>query len=158
MLQSRAHWRTLTSYRAWLKERLCHLWAAHTQIHLWPLTLLTHNTSTYTAGKISIEHVTIFLSKYISKGAVDITFSPDFGNIPTHTYKEMYVWITWVVTDIWWRFHVNSSFRNLYLMRKTVTCSILIFHRCIYGLDQQNWLLFSTDKWMLLKFYTTLWK
>ncbi len=28
-------------------------------------------------GKISIEHVTIFLSKYISKGAVNLTFSPD---------------------------------------------------------------------------------
>ncbi len=53
---------------------------------LW--TLLTHNTSTYTAGKISIEHVTIFLSKYISKGAVDMKFPPDVGNIQTHTYKE----------------------------------------------------------------------
>ncbi len=29
------------------------------------------------AGKINIEHVTIFLSKYISKGAVDLKFSPD---------------------------------------------------------------------------------
>ncbi len=43
----------------------------------------------YTAGKISIEHVTIFLRKYISKGAVDIKFSPDVGNNPSliHTYK-----------------------------------------------------------------------
>ncbi len=31
----------------------------------------------YTAGKISIEHVTIFPGKYISKGAVDMKFSPD---------------------------------------------------------------------------------
>ncbi len=84
MLQSRAHWRTLTSYRAWLKERLCHLWAAHTQIHLWPLTLLTHNTSTYTEGKISIEHVTVFHIKYISKAAVDMKSSPDVGNNPSN--------------------------------------------------------------------------
>ena len=27
-------------------------------------------------GKISIAHVTIFLSKYISKGAIDMNFSP----------------------------------------------------------------------------------
>ncbi len=39
----------------------------------------------YTAGKISIEHVTIFLSKYISKGAVDLKFSPDVGNNPSKT-------------------------------------------------------------------------
>ncbi len=37
---------------------------------------------------ISIEHVTIFLNKYISKGAVDMKFSPDVGNTQTHTYKE----------------------------------------------------------------------
>jgi len=36
----------------------------------------------YTVGKISIEHVTIFLSKYISKGAVDLTFSPDVNPQP----------------------------------------------------------------------------
>ncbi len=30
----------------------------------------------YTADKISIEHVTIFPGKYISKGAVDMKFSP----------------------------------------------------------------------------------
>ncbi len=42
-----------------------------------------------TAGKISTEHVTIFLSKYISKGAVDMTFSPDVGLITQeiHPYK-----------------------------------------------------------------------
>jgi len=33
-----------------------------------------------TAGKISTEHVTIFLSKYISKDAVDMKFSPDVDN------------------------------------------------------------------------------
>ncbi len=29
---------------------------------------------------ISIEHITIFLRKYISKGVVDMKFSPDVGN------------------------------------------------------------------------------
>ncbi len=41
-----------------------------------------------TAGKISIEHVTIFLSKYISKGAVDMKFSPDVGNNPSNSYIQ----------------------------------------------------------------------
>ncbi len=41
-----------------------------------------------TAGKMSIEHVTIFLSKYISKGAVDMKFSPDVGNNPSNPYKQ----------------------------------------------------------------------
>lgn len=31
-------------------------------------------------GKISIEHVTYFSSKYISKDAVDMEFSPDVDN------------------------------------------------------------------------------
>ena len=35
-----------------------------------------------TAGEISIEHVTIFLSKYISKGVIDMKFSPYVGNNP----------------------------------------------------------------------------
>ncbi len=44
--------------------------------------IYTHtHTHTHTAGKISIEHITVFLSKYISKGAVDITFS-------WHLHKE----------------------------------------------------------------------
>ena len=29
-----------------------------------------------------MEDVTIFLSTYISKGAIDMTFSPDVGNNP----------------------------------------------------------------------------
>ncbi len=41
----------------------------------------------YTAGKISIEHVTIFLSKYICKGAVDMN-SPDVGNNPSNPYIQ----------------------------------------------------------------------
>ncbi len=39
-------------------------------------------------GKICIEHVTIFLSKYISKGAVDLKFSPDDGNNPSNAYIQ----------------------------------------------------------------------
>ncbi len=42
----------------------------------------------YTAGKISIEHVTIFLIKYISKGAVDMKFSPDVRNNPSNPYIQ----------------------------------------------------------------------
>ncbi len=45
-------------------------------------------THIHTAGKISIEHVTIFLSKYISEGAVDLKFSPDLGNNQSNPYKE----------------------------------------------------------------------
>ncbi len=41
-----------------------------------------------TAGKISIEHITIFLSKYISKGAVDLKFSPDVSNNPSNPYIQ----------------------------------------------------------------------
>ncbi len=41
-----------------------------------------------TAGKISIEHVTIFLIKYISKCAVDMKFSPDVGNNPSNPYIQ----------------------------------------------------------------------
>ncbi len=42
----------------------------------------------YTLGKISIEHITIFLSRYISKGAADMTFSPDVGNNPSNPYIQ----------------------------------------------------------------------
>ncbi len=41
-----------------------------------------------TVGKISIEHVTMFLSKYISKGAVDMKFSPDVVNNPSNPYIQ----------------------------------------------------------------------
>ncbi len=39
-----------------------------------------------TAGKISIEQVTIILSKYISEDAVDLKFSPDVNNNPSNPY------------------------------------------------------------------------
>ncbi len=82
-------------------------------------------------GEISIEHVTVFLSKYISKGAVDLKCSPDVDNNPSYPHIQisseiklciiffpvsyhfitsflnvfvlfsLYVWIAWVVTDIW---------------------------------------------------------
>ncbi len=42
----------------------------------------------HTAGEISIEHVTIFLSKYISKGAVDMKSSADVGNNPSDPYIQ----------------------------------------------------------------------
>ncbi len=40
-------------------------------------------------GKISIEHITIFLSKYISKGAVGMTFSSDVSNNPSNPYIQI---------------------------------------------------------------------
>lgn len=46
----------------------------------------------YTAGKISIQHVNIFLRKRIFKGAVDLKFSPVVGNNQrnTHTHRKLY--------------------------------------------------------------------
>ncbi len=40
-------------------------------------------------GKISIEYVTIFRSKYISKGAVDMKCSPDVSNNPSNPYIQI---------------------------------------------------------------------
>ncbi len=40
------------------------------------------------SGKISIEHIIIFLSKYISKGAVDLKILPDAGNNPSNPYVQ----------------------------------------------------------------------
>lgn len=27
---------------------------------------------------------------------------------------SLYVWVSWVVTNIWWRFHVNNTFRKMF--------------------------------------------
>lgn len=43
----------------------------------------------YTPGKIRVEHFTIFPSKSISKGAVDIKFSSDVGNKPSNPDMQM---------------------------------------------------------------------
>ncbi len=40
----------------------------------------------HTAGKISIERGTIFLSNYISKGAVDMKYSTDVYNNSSNPY------------------------------------------------------------------------
>ncbi len=37
----------------------------------------------------------------------------------------LYVWIVWVITDIWWKCHINSIFRNTFT-ETHVTCSLLI--------------------------------
>ncbi len=50
--------------------------------------ILTTTVYIYTVGKKSIEHITIFLSKYISKDAVDLKFSPDVGNNPSNVYIQ----------------------------------------------------------------------
>ncbi len=47
----------------------------------------SHNNNN-TVSKISIEHVTIIPSKYISKGAVNMKFSPDVGNNPSSPYSK----------------------------------------------------------------------
>lgn len=41
-----------------------------------------------TAGKISFEHVTSFLSRCISKCAIEMNFSPDVGNNPSNPNKQ----------------------------------------------------------------------
>ncbi len=50
--------------------------------------LFISNYKAHSAGKISIERVIIFLSKYISKDAVDMTFSPDVDN-PSNPYIQI---------------------------------------------------------------------
>ncbi len=40
-------------------------------------------------GKINIEYVTIFPSKYISKGAVDMKCSPDVSDNPSNPYIQI---------------------------------------------------------------------
>lgn len=42
----------------------------------------------YTVGEISIEHVTLFLGKHISKGAVDLKLSPDVGYNQINSYMQ----------------------------------------------------------------------
>lgn len=41
-----------------------------------------------TLGKTRIEHVTDFLSKYISKSAIDIKFLPDVGKNPSNPHMQ----------------------------------------------------------------------
>ncbi len=56
-------------------------------IYIYTVYIYIH-TYIHTAGKISIEDVNIFLSKYISKGVVDMTFSPDVGSNPSIPYIQ----------------------------------------------------------------------
>ena len=42
----------------------------------------------HTVGKISVGHINISLSKYISKGAIDMKFSSDIGNNPSNPYIQ----------------------------------------------------------------------
>uniref|UniRef100_A0A7N9AUJ2 Homologous-pairing protein 2 homolog n=1 Tax=Mastacembelus armatus TaxID=205130 RepID=A0A7N9AUJ2_9TELE len=43
---------------------------------------------TFNVSKISIEHVTVFLSKYVSKGAIDMKSSLDVGNNPCNPHMQ----------------------------------------------------------------------
>ena len=51
-----------------------------------------------------------------------------------YVFISLYVWITWVVTDIWWQFHVNSPFRNIFT-KKNVDVFNTYFPRCITTVD-----------------------
>lgn len=42
----------------------------------------------YTVGKISVRHVTNFVSKYICNGATKMKFSPDINNDPLKPHVE----------------------------------------------------------------------
>ncbi len=44
-----------------------------------------------TAGKMSIEHITLFLIKYISEDAVDLKFPPDVNNNPSNHFKNIFL-------------------------------------------------------------------
>ncbi len=57
----------------------------HSSVFYVVTILIKYMNVQYTAGKISIEHLTIFPCKYISKGAVDMKFSPDVVKIPNKT-------------------------------------------------------------------------
>lgn len=50
--------------------------------------LLPSSWIPHTVGKISIEHVTICLGKYITKGAIDIFHHMSLTTHTIHTYKE----------------------------------------------------------------------
>lgn len=41
-----------------------------------------------TVGEIIIERVTNLLTKYISKGTIEVKFSPDVGNNPSNSYMQ----------------------------------------------------------------------
>ncbi len=43
----------------------------------------------FTAGKKILNDLTVFPGKYISKGAVDMTFSSDVGNNPSNPYIQI---------------------------------------------------------------------
>lgn len=49
---------------------------------------MTQFTQPHTAGEIIIKHVTVYLCKYISKGAIDVNFSVVFSNNPSNPYKQ----------------------------------------------------------------------
>ncbi len=68
------HGKGFTAWEIWAVRHIAS-WVCHLPI--------------YTAGRISIEHVTIFLSNYISKGAVDMKFLPDVFNNPSNPYIQI---------------------------------------------------------------------
>lgn len=49
----------------------------------------TQANAKHTAGEISVEHANIFLSEYISRGATEMTFSPDINNNPCNSCIQL---------------------------------------------------------------------
>ncbi len=55
---------------------------------------------------------------------------------------SLYVWITWVVTNIWWKCQVNSTFRNIFTEKNGGVFNIY-FTRCKCSLCEQRSLLYT---------------
>lgn len=105
-----------------------------------------------TAVKIGFEHVTTFLSKHISKGVIDVKFSPDVSNNRSHPHmkcffmhsilppcviSEDYTYLNSLCDFFFFVAHVNwmGCYQHLvgrktpleiYLLRKPGMCSVLI--------------------------------
>ena len=60
----------------------------------------------------SIKYISVSVFNTFSLGHSILLHRTSFLNL--FVLFSLYVWITWVVTDIWWKFHVNSTFRNIF--------------------------------------------
>ena len=72
--------------------------------------LILHVFNTFSLWHFTLLHITSFMDTY---GLISVQ-----------------VWITWVVTDVWWKFDVNSTFRNIFT-EKNVDVFNTYFTRCI---------------------------
>ncbi len=80
----------------------------------------------------SVEYKKIYILKYVGKKYYGSQWGPATIWLPVffkisyfmfHSGKKLfvlfsfYVWITWVITNIWWKFHVNRTFRNIFTVK-----------------------------------------